>query len=100
MDIIYFDYTYMELNKIYNKIIKSVLSHNNKKTKEGSLFGLYEATTKLHVAVFGKKEKEEIEMRIANTLIGVCDVAEAVGIKNIEDILFRRVKELGTDLRK
>jgi len=85
----------MNLNEIYKKIIKKVLSHPKcTGNVKDSLLSLHEAVTKLWIAIATKKEQPELEKRIANTIIGVCDAAHSLGIKNIEKIISQRINEL------
>ena len=85
----------MNLNKLYKTITKKILSHPScTGNPKDSLLSLHEAATKLWVATATEKSREEVEKRISNTLIGVCDVANSLGVRNIEKIILRRIDEL------
>lgn len=85
----------MHLNEINKKIVKQVFSHpSHTDNVRDSVLSLHEAATKLWVVAATKKDREEIERRVANAFIGACDAAHALGIENVEQIISRRIGEL------
>jgi len=59
-----------------------------------AILGVHEATTKLWADVKHGKDRQEIEKRISNILIGGLVAARRMGITDIESVIQERLSEL------
>ncbi|MCX6715320.1 MAG: hypothetical protein NTX72_05930 [Candidatus Uhrbacteria bacterium] len=88
----------MSLNELNLQIGQILIQEEGKRDVRDAILGLYEATTKLSTAYIRNKDTEEIERRIANIFIGLCDVLQTLDIQDPESILQKRILELADEL--
>lgn len=80
----------MNLNDYYNQITKEILIENE--SLKEAILALHESATKLYQAE--AKQKDKLETRAMNALISAFNIMKEIGIKNPEECLEKRIKEL------
>lgn len=73
--------------------LRNKISFLEKLDKKDALLGLYEATTKLHLATL-KNDSQEIAKRLANVMIGAAVAADTFKVKDLDTALNDRINEL------
>ncbi|MFH2063238.1 MAG: hypothetical protein ABIJ46_03745 [bacterium] len=70
----------------------------DRNSKDEDLLGIHESVTKLWSVVRQGRDREDIERRAANTVIGCLITAGHLGIKDMEGVLRARIEELKKEL--